>query len=230
MSGVIVSCEKPVLLIGGGTVNNALLSRLLAQCDQLVAADGGADTALAMGATPDHIIGDLDSLSADARRALPPARIHAVAEQDSTDFEKCLTRLRAPLIHCLGFTGRRLDHTLSVLTTLTRLRACHCLLWDSEDIIALAPPQLSLTLGTGCRVSLFPMARVTGTSRGLHWPIDGLVFDPAGQVGTSNRADTDRVDLRFHAPGMLILLPVEKAEAMKTALLSAPGWPDVPAP
>lgn len=230
MTGMIVSSNGPVLLIGGGAVDNAQFSILLTQCDQLVAADGGADKALAMGAVPDHVIGDLDSLSPQARRALPPGRIHQVAEQDSTDFEKCLTHLRAPLIHCLGFTGGRLDHCLAVLTTLTRLRACHCLLWDSEDIIALAPPRLSLMLGAGCRVSLYPMAQVTGTSRGLHWPIDGLVFEPAGQIGTSNRAVTDRVELGFDCPGMLILLPVEKATAMQRALSSAPGWPDVPAP
>ena len=38
-------------------------------------------------------------LSGDAARAAIPAeRLHRIAEQDSTDFEKCLRNIRAPLV------------------------------------------------------------------------------------------------------------------------------------
>lgn len=230
MTGPIVSSKNPVLLIGGADVDNTVFTRVLLQCDQLVAADGGADTALRLGRRPDAVIGDLDSINPNTRAMLPPHHVYHIAEQDSTDFEKCLTRIRAPLVHCLGFTGRRLDHTLAVFTSLTRLRACHAVIWGTEDVIALAPPRIDLSLPTGTRVSLAPMARVTGTSTGLHWPIDGLTFDPALQTGTSNRAEAEHITLQFNAPGMLLILPVTQAVALTQALLSVPGWPDAPAP
>ena len=41
------------------------------------------------------MIGDFDSISDAAQRALPPAALHRIAEQDSTDFDKCLRNIDA---------------------------------------------------------------------------------------------------------------------------------------
>ncbi|WP_371927640.1 hypothetical protein [Paracoccus sp. 08] len=83
---------RGVTVIGGGMVTPADLSVALSVAPLLVAADGGADRALAMGHAPDWVIGDLDSISDPARRSVPAARVLEVAEQDSTDFAKCLGR------------------------------------------------------------------------------------------------------------------------------------------
>jgi thiamine pyrophosphokinase len=69
---------------------------------------------------------------------------------------------------------------------------------------------------------LFPMARVTGRSTGLEWPIAGLIFAPDGVIGTSNRVVARRVTLEFDAPGMLVILPRRRLDAAIRALLSAP--------
>ena len=227
MSEAIVQSEVPVTLVGGGDVAPADLGQALAIAPALVAADGGANRALALGHRPEWVIGDLDSLVDEARAVVPAHRIHRIAEQETTDFEKCLTRIEAPLVLGLGFAGPRLDHWLAVANALVRHPAQPCLILGGRDIAFAAPPRLSLPLAAGTRVSLFPLAPVTGRSAGLRWPIEGLHFAPDGRIGTSNEA-LGPVHLEFDAPGMLVILPRE-ALAVATAFLRRPALPP-PAP
>lgn len=172
----------------------------------LVAADGGANVAIAAGRVPDAVIGDFDSLDDATRAAIPAERLHHVAEQDSTDFEKCLERISAPLILALGFTGARIDHELAIWNVLARRRDLRCIVVGPTDVVFVAPQRLSLDLAPGTRVSLFPMSPVCGESSGLRWPIGGIGFAPDGRSGTSNEA-TGRVELSFDTGAMLVILP-----------------------
>ena len=70
----------------------------------LIAADGGADALHEMRLTPEAVIGDMDSLS-DMAAWRGRTRLVHLAEQDSTDFEKCLYATQAPLYVAPGFTG-----------------------------------------------------------------------------------------------------------------------------
>lgn len=196
--------RRPVTLIGGAPVGRADLDAALALAPVIAAADGGADRALAHGLVPQAVWGDFDSISDQARAAIPAASLHPVAEQDSTDFEKCLTRIAAPFVIAIGFAGARQDHFLATLSTLARRIGPPCILLAGDDAIALAPPRIRLDLPPGTRVSLFPMAAARGRSRGLKWPIDGLELAPAGRVGTSNAA-TGPVMLELEGPVLLIL-------------------------
>lgn len=201
----LVSSPGGVTLIGGGAVGPGDLDLALARAPLLVAADSGADAAVAAGHLPDAVIGDLDSIAPEVQAAIPPARLHRVAEQDSTDFEKCLTRIAARFVIAVGFSGRRLDHTLAALTVMARVPAPPVLMIAAEDVVFLCPPRLSLPLAAGTRVSLWPMGTVRGSSTGLRWPIDGIEFSPAGRVGTSNEA-LGEVQVAIDGQ-MLMLLP-----------------------
>ncbi|SHJ16179.1 thiamine pyrophosphokinase [Palleronia salina] len=210
--------SKALTLLGGGASDPADLAESLARAPGLVALDGGADVALAAGHTPALTIGDMDSISGTALAALPPDSVIRVDEQDTTDFEKGLSRVSAPLILGVGFTGGRHDHMLAALSVLVRLRP-PCVLLGGEDVIFAAPRRVMLDLAPGTRVSLFPLAPVTGRSRGLEWPIDGLTLSPVGRVGTSNRA-LGPVELSFDGPGPIVLLPrscLDQAIAAVTA-------------
>lgn len=219
-----VDTPDAVTLVGGGAFSRADLDRALALAPVLVAADGGANSLKAFGHLPERVIGDLDSLDPDLRMHLGDRVLH-VPDQDSTDFDKCLKRIAAPVVIGVGFDGARLDHTLAALTSLVWHGRARVVLLCAEDICFLAPPQISLTLEPGARVSLFPMASVTGRSTGLHWPIDGLQFSPADTIGTSNRADQARVALSFDAPGMLALLERDYLEQVVALLPNGPDWP-----
>lgn len=222
---MIVDVNEPVTLIGGAAITRERIERAMALAPHPVAADGGADAALAHGVEPRAVIGDFDSLSDEARARLPPASLHPITEQDSTDFEKCLRNIAAPLVIGIGFSGTRLDHQLAAYNTLVRHPDRRCLLLGSEELVFLAPPSMVLPLAPGTAVSLFPMGAVEGVSDGLRWPIGGLNFAPDGRVGTSNVA-TGAVDLTLTAPKMLVILPQDTLEVAVRALLAAPAvWP-----
>ncbi|WP_226624435.1 thiamine diphosphokinase [Alloyangia pacifica] len=226
MNSGLIRSQSPVLLVGGGDCPPDLLAPLLARTRTRVAADGGAAALLSAGVMPDAVIGDLDSLSQAHRAQIPAERIHHITEQDSTDFDKCLRNIDAPLVYAAGFLGARLDHQLAAMTVLTRRPDRPCLLVGREDVVALCPPTLTLELPVGSRFSLYPMAEVGGSSRGLRWPIDGLRFTPDHVTGTSNETDAPWVELRLDAPRMLVILPLQALPALERALLEAPArWP-----
>ncbi|WP_108502256.1 thiamine diphosphokinase [Paracoccus indicus] len=208
--------ERGVTVIGGGQVTRSDLALATTVAPLLVAADGGADRALELGRMPDWVIGDLDSVSDRGRAAVPPDRLLHVAEQDSTDFVKCLTRIQAPVVMAVGFAGLRLDHTLAALTALVAQDVGRVIMIASDDVIFAAPPRVTLPLMPGTRVSLYPMGPARGTSSGLEWPIDDIDFAPGGRVGTSNRA-TGLVSLRIQGK-MLVILPRECLGTVLTAL------------
>ncbi len=206
-----IEASTGVCLVGSGHVCAEVLAKALKFAPELIAADGGADASLAAGHTPRAVIGDFDSISDGALDRLKSVRMIRVAEQDSTDFEKCLSRINAPFIVAVGFTGGRLDHTLAAMSALARRIGPPTYLLDEHDVTFAPGHSFEIDLAPGTRVSLFPMADVSGRSTGLRWPIDGLNFAPAGRIGTSNEA-TGRVQLEFDGPGMLVILPADEAQ------------------
>ena len=136
-----LASRQPVTLIGGAPVPRADLDAALALAPVLAAADGGADAALANGLVPQAVWGDFDSISPQARAAIPTENLHRIAEQDSTDFEKCLSRIDAPLVLAIGFCGARQDHFLAALNTLARGIGPPCILIADQDIVTAGTDQ-----------------------------------------------------------------------------------------
>lgn len=219
MTEVIVQSTTGVTLAGGGRFSAQMLAEARLLAPRLVAADGGADRLLANGAEPEAVIGDFDSISAAARLRLA-GRLHHIAEQVTTDFDKALRSIAAPFVLGLGFAGQRLDHGLAVLNTLVRHPEKRCLILSATDVTFLAPRDLALTLPRGSRLSLYPMGPVEGTSEGLRWPLDGIPFAPDGMIGTSNEV-SGPVRLRFSADRMLVILPRSAVAAALDGLIPA---------
>lgn len=222
MNRVIVQSQDAVTLVGGGPVTRRDLAFAMARAPVVVAADSGADRALAAGVMPRAVIGDFDSISDAARAAIAPERQFRIAEQETTDFDKSLRSVDAPFVLAVGVTGARMDHGLAVLHALAKHRGAPCLVISAQDVAFHVPSKVTLHLRTGDRVSLFPMAVVAGASQGLHWPIDGLHFAPDATIGTSNMASDSVVHLQFDQPGMLVILPRARLDAAISALV--PQW------
>lgn len=214
MNQPIVQCPEGVTLVGGGPILPRDLARALRLAPCPVAADGGADRLLAAGVMPEAVIGDFDSISAAALAAIPQARLHRVADQDTTDFDKALRSVQAGFILALGFSGARADHGLAVMNSLVRQSGRPCLVLGEQDVSFAVPPgPVRLALRPGDPFSLFPFARVTGRSEGLEWPLDGHVFAPDGFIATSNRVSAPEVRLWLDAPGMVAILPRRRLRA-----------------
>lgn len=227
VTGCIVESHKPLVLIGGGVCSQQDLETAISFGTQCVAVDSGADFALSQSTELSAVIGDMDSISDHARAQIPEDRLFHIPEQDSTDFDKALRHIRAPLIIAIGFLGGRIDHELAVLNTVARRCAQRIVLFGGEDVVFLCPPTLSMPLEHGARVSLFPLGPVTGRSKGLHWPIDGIEFAPGARVGTSNRATGD-VWLQMDGPDMLCILQRRFIAQVVSSVLSEPAlgpWP-----
>lgn len=224
MNPAIVSSASPVTLIGGADFAPESVTVALKWGATVVCADGGADSALWAELDPVAVIGDMDSISRAARDAYAEV-LHPITEQDSTDFDKALRHIEAPLVLGVGFSGARFDHELGSMNVLTRHPDRRCILIGEETIVLLCPPEIRLDLEQGSAVSLFPMAQVGCESAGLRWATDGLRFAPDGRIGTLNKAD-GVVTLRPDAPKMLLILPRAALDITVRAVLAAAAtWP-----
>lgn len=213
----IFSAYGGVTLIGGGPVSAKQLRMAMEIAPDLVAADSGADRALALGVMPRMVLGDLDSLSDASRAALGAARLHRISEQVTTDFDKALRSISAPFVLGLGFLGGRIDHELAAFTSLIG-SAQRCILIGTRDLVFHLPSRIALDLRRGDRVSLYPLRAVQAESEGLEWPLQGLDFAPDAMIGTSNRARGAKVVIRTHGSGMLCILPRARLKSVVAAL------------
>lgn len=222
----IVNSPDPITLVGGGEATLQDLQKALTMAPVCVAADGGAGLVLEAGVEMAAVIGDFDSLSSADLAEIPAERRHRVIEQESTDFEKALTRLNTPVVLGVGFLGGRIDHQLAALHVLAAHPDRTCVLIGRDEVICLAPPEITLPTRAGDVVSLFPLGVVQGRSRGLAWPIDGLAFDPMSKIGTSNHA-LGPVTLYADAPAMILILPRRLMPQLVLALgqPTAARWP-----
>ena len=219
----IVSENEPITIVGGAHFSQGLLLESLELAPVVYAADGGANLCMQYGCQPVQVIGDLDSLSPSLRSKIDPSRVIHVAEQDTTDFEKLLIRVDAPMMLALGFLGGRIDHQMAVQSVLTAYAHRKIICVGDEDVMFVSPPEIELPLDAGTRVSLYPMAPVQVRSTGLYWSTDGLSFAPDGQIGTSNQA-MGSVTLLPSAPRMLVVLPRNCLVIAIDAVQAAPYW------
>ena len=206
----IVSDSSPICLIGGARISEPAFLQALEHAKTLVAVDSGADFLMARNRVPAAVIGDLDSLSDRARVHFADRLCH-ISEQSTTDFEKALTRVKAPCLIALGFTGGRLDHLLSVLNVMMRFPESTVVLLDADDASFVAGAGTHrFMLQKGTRISVMPVAAVSSVSlAGVVWPFDGQAMAPDGFTSPSNAASGGPVSLTTSAP-VLVTLPREQ--------------------
>jgi thiamine pyrophosphokinase len=198
-----------VIIANGDPPNPALARRHAEQADLLVAADGGASHALALGLLPHVVIGDLDSLHAEQHASLCSAgtrfMVHPTAK-DETDLELALlfaTEQDANPIIVLAALGGRLDQTLAniLLLTMPALIGRDVRLIDGSQTAFVVRDEATITGKPGDTVSLIPLGgKVRGvTTQGLVYPLtEGtLPFGPA--LGVSNQMNASQAHVRVHS-------------------------------
>ncbi len=207
------SFNKPVVLLGGGVCVTDILLRLVQHDYPLIAADGGANHLGNLSIVPEVIIGDLDSLNRRSHWE-SVTRVVELAEQDTTDFEKCLYSVDAPLYIAVGFTGKRLDHTLAALHVIAKYSdQKRVVLVGEDDIVFVCRHVQRLSLAKGMRLSVYPLEPVAFVqSTGLLYPLDELTLAPTTMIGTSNQVIHDQVTLET-APdsdgAYAVILPID---------------------
>jgi thiamine pyrophosphokinase len=163
---------------------------------RLIAANGGAHHALALGFTPHIVIGDMDSLNAETREQLAQQGCRLVLhpeDKDETDLELALllaVREDASEIVILGALGGRLDQLLAnvLLLALPQLTSVSVRLADAwqEALVVHGGNQITVEGRVGDTLSLIPLlGDACGVyTQGLKWPLSGdsLVAGPARGV------------------------------------------------
>lgn len=201
----IVATNKPVILVGGAALEPDDLNILRSLSAIFVAVDSGAGPILEAGIVPEAVIGDLDSLS-DAARASFADRLHLIAEQDTTDFEKALTRVDAPVVIAAGFMGGRLDHQMAVLNCVMRHRTRSVVLLGPEDVVFVATERTDLDVPVGTRVALLPMGDARVATEGLQWNLTDAALHSSGAISAANETAAPRATIRAIGQ-LLITLP-----------------------
>jgi thiamine pyrophosphokinase len=190
-----------IVIFANGTMDEprAKVDRWVKSDDIIVGADGGTLHALDAGLIPDHVIGDLDSLSSDLRQRLTKegARFHAhPPAKDATDLELALLwaaeQSSAGEIIVLGALGGRPDQEFAnlLLLVLPALEGRDVRMVGSVWEIRLIRSGETLTVRgqSGDTVSLIPLggdARGVTTS-GLRYSLEDEVLRFGPARGVSN--------------------------------------------
>ncbi|MEJ6403550.1 thiamine diphosphokinase [Yoonia sp. 2307UL14-13] len=210
----IVSADGIVCLVGGAPIASTMLKGISAFVHKYIAVDAGADHLLLAGIDPVTVIGDLDSLSDHARATFGDRLCH-ISEQSTTDFEKAVSRVAAPAIIAVGFTGGRIDHLLAVLNVIARHSAERILLLDQDDVSFLALDLTALSLPKGCRVSFMPLGRARVTATGVKWPLSDRIMEPVGFISSSNAASGGPIAVQTDGPLLISLPQAHLEDALK---------------
>ena len=221
---IIDEKTRPLIMVGNGACDTAMLTKF-AHLGRVVAVDGGYYGCRLVGITPDLLIGDMDSVDPiDLIDARKKTQVHPISEQDTTDLEKALRHVRAPAILGFGFLGKRFDHSLAALSVLARFTKMHqVVLVGSEDIVYVTSGRFKMRMDAGRRLSVWPLGKIEfDRSSGLNWPLDGLQMAPNGRVGTSNKMESNRLEIHpkegCEVP-YAVLAETQYLEAMLQALL-----------
>ena len=165
---------------------------------------------------PDAVVGDFDSLSPRLRKQYAD-RMVRIEEQDDNDQTKAFRHLLGhwpdvTVIHILGASGKREDHTIGNLSLLMEYPRRFDLGGIRVDAVSDYGTAFALTdtttldVGEGRRISIFsPDNSLRIKSEGLVWPTDDVVFDNWWKA-TLNRASADRVTLTFSHPSRALIL------------------------
>jgi len=184
--------DKTFLLIANGELDSKTLKKIQwDQIDKIVAADGGTLKALSFGIVPDVVIGDLDSISPDARRKLDHIRFIYQPSQELNDLEKALifcSEEKAERVIVLGFTGERIDHTMNNFSILARYdQILNLELYDRFARMFFVRDKFSYTGTRGQTVSLIPLGKVDGiTTKGLKYTLQDEPLHFGEREGASN--------------------------------------------
>lgn len=173
-----------MILAAGEFPRKASVLRLLDEADMIACCDSAAETLAASGREPGLVVGDLDSISAEIKQRYAD-RIVVCSGQDDNDLTKTfheVLRLHPSVIHILGATGRREDHTLGNISLLAdyQREAPQCqidLVSDYGRFVA-ASGQRTFASEPRQEVSIFAFDHsLRMTAAGLQYPLDGVVFD-----------------------------------------------------
>jgi thiamine pyrophosphokinase len=193
----------------------------------IICADGGANSALKMNLIPDVIIGDMDSISIEAKRKFgKTSKLISIERQNDTDVEKCLKyaiKHRFTEVLLTGVTGNRLDHTICNLGIVLKFYLqIDISLIAENSYLKPYKGNANLKSSKGEIISLYGFDRKTKIqSKGLKYPLKNVALPFGEKESTSNISTGSAVELRISNGVIFIIRDVNVM--MKQNLFDTPG-------
>jgi thiamine pyrophosphokinase len=207
--------KRAVIFANGHLPDLDSARALLADDDFVIAADGGARHTLAIGRTPDLVVGDLDSITRETREKLEQAGVEFVRfsrDKNETDLELAIQhalRLNFGKILVVAALGERLDQTLGNLSLMTdpKLSDLDLRLDDGAEEVFFCRDQARVCGRNGDVVSLIPwQGDVTGVlTSGLKWPLAEETLYANKTRGISNEMTAEIAEVRINS-GLLLVV------------------------
>ena len=202
---------KNILIIANGARGSGpWLKALAKKHDYTLALDGGADSALTAGITPDLTLGDLDSVSPAAKKKLGDSRLLQIPRQDNTDLEKGLNfaaYLKPQKVTIANAAGGRIDFTLANLMCVFNYTKKLNIVFESEEW-RIYPIEASrkFVCKKGSRVSLLPVGTCKGiTLKNLKYPLNNTTLQP-WQPAVSNIALKNNFEVKIEKGKLLAVI------------------------
>jgi thiamine pyrophosphokinase len=206
---------RAVIFANGLLSDMKVVGELIRLDDLLIAADGGARHALALGLVPTVLIGDLDSITDPDLRGLEAAgtRIHRYPrDKNETDLELAMhfaAEKGCDEILVIAALGGRLDQTLGNLSLLSgeEFAAIPIRLEDGLEETFFVRNCCQVQGDPGDLVSLLPWGgEVTGiVTTGLRWALTDETLYPDRTRGISNELIGEAATISLQTGLMLVV-------------------------
>lgn len=207
--------KRIIIFANGELPNKEKAHALLGENDFIIAADGGTRHVLALGRTPNVLIGDLDSITKEDRGKMEQVGVEIIQhphDKNEIDLELAIQHaltLNPEQIIIIAALGGRLDQTLGNISLLsdTRPATFDLRLDDGIEEVFFCRSESNIKGASGDIVSLIPwQGGVTGIlTTGLKWILQNETLYPHKTRGISNEM-TDNIATIQIKSGLLLIV------------------------
>jgi len=203
-----------IIIFANGEIPNLEKARtLINEGDFIICADGGTRHALALGLTPQIIIGDMDSLPKHFQTSAFDGEIILYPrDKNETDLELAIQHaltMKPDQIIIIGGLGGRIDQTLANIALISSLQpsTCNLQLADGVEEVFFCNDQAEVKGRIGDSVSLIPwQGEVTGiVTKNLKWPLHHETLFPDRSRGISNELTAETASVQIDS-GLLLII------------------------
>ncbi len=218
--------QKCLLVANGDLSYGPAVEKILAQVQAenwaVIAVDGGTTHVLALGLSPDLIMGDMDSVESETLAELESAGTEILRfppAKDETDLELALleaVKRGAHIIRIIGAIGGRVDQTIGNIHLLEMPELAEVdvhLVADNQTIWVIASGQHALIGDVGDTISLLPLnqAATDIITTNLEYPLKNETLKLGPARGMSNVIVQPNASVQFATGKLLVIHTLGRA-------------------
>ena len=200
--------EKAIIFLSGRVNLKADYYRNIRYREyDIYCADGGANHAYNLEVTPKLILGDLDSITEEAKTHYKKLEVKFEkfpASKDFTDGELILERVTAEYkeVLILGGLGGRTDHFLTNLNLLEKYQ--NVTYEDEGEIIFWVKKDMEIKNQGGKTISFIPLTPIDSlTLEGFAYPLDRAYISRSSSICMSNIMDSEVVRIKYDSGSVI---------------------------